>query len=132
MVAWPSTLPAPLNAVSITLGDNTKRRKCESGRTEVRRFGSGMPDTCTAIFRLFSADIDTFINFYEKTSNMGLNWFSATWIATDLGYTTHYARIVGYPKRTASGKLYSDFSVNLHIKKIASCWPDTTWPVLTP
>jgi hypothetical protein len=79
-----------------------------------------------------NADIVTFLEFYEKTSNMGLNWFSAPWIADDLGYTTHYARIVGYPKRTASGKRYSDFSVNLQIKKSASCWPDTTWPILAP
>ena len=130
MVAWPSILPAPYVVISSEWGNNTLRRKMQSGRQEVRRYGSGAPDSFTATFRMVWENVSIFIHFYERTANMGLNWFSADWIANDLGYTEHLARIVGYPKRIGHGKIYSDFSVTLHIKKTASCWPDTTWPEL--
>jgi hypothetical protein len=131
MILWPTNISPPLNAVNISYGDNSKRRKCESGRTEVRRFGSGSPDICSATFRMLKSDIPNFIEFYEVTSNMGLNWFSADWLS-DLGYTSHAARIIGYPKRSAYGTIYNDFSVNLQIKELSTCWPDTLWPTLAP
>jgi hypothetical protein len=132
MVEWPSMLPSPYIVINSELGNNTLRRKLQSGRQEVRRYGAGAPDQFSATFRLVRDDVAAFIHFYERTSNMGLNWFSAPWILTDLGYTDYLARIVGYPKRAGHGKLYSDFSVTLHIKKMSTCWPDTTWPELAP
>ena len=132
MVTWPTTLPAPTNTTSVAFGDNSKSRKCQSGRSEIRRYGSGRPDPFNAVFRVRGVLVPDFLLFYAQTSNMGLNWFDAPWIASDLGYTGCYGRIVGYPKRQFYGKIYSDFSVILHIRKISSCWPDTTWPVLAP
>ena len=130
MVVWPSEFPAPYASFSATMGNNTLRRKLQSGRQEVRRYGSGAPDVFSATFRMVGENAATFIHFYERTANMGLNWFSAPWIEESLGYDDHLARIVGYPKRSGHGTHYNDFSVTLHIKKTSTCWPDTTWPEL--
>ena len=130
MCVWPSVLPGPDNDLTITSGSNVQVRKLGSGRKEVRRFGHGAPDVVQCNFHIMNNNVADFEYFYENTSNMGLNWFSAPWIAASLGYTTHYARIIGYPKRTGHGTIFSDYAVVLHIKQIASCWPDTTWPIL--
>jgi hypothetical protein len=130
MVEWLAILPAPYISISGTQGNNTLRRKLQSGRQEVRRYGSGAPDEFSVTFRILNENLLDFKNFYERTLNMGLNWFSADWIESNLGYSDHLARIVGYPKRMGHGRLYSEFSVTLHIKKTAGCWADTSWPEL--
>lgn len=133
MVAWPENLPPPLrDNLSTTQGDNAVRRSTQSGRVEVRKFGSGAPDEITCTFRLFgAAEVETFEYFFSHEANLGVNWFSASWL-TLLGYAGHAARIVGYPRRTGHGTIYSDYAVTLHVKPSASVRADTEWPVEGP
>ena len=129
-VTWPDNFPVPLeDSFQETFGDNMERRVCGSGRTEVRRFGSGSTPSIVTTLRLRN-DVVTpkeFELFYSNDLNMGLNWIDAPWVASVLGYPGCYARISGYMKKSAVGKIYSDFSVILQIKKASECWADTTW-----
>ena len=126
-ISWPSTFPAPFNTATLSAGDNAERRTLQSGRKEVRRFGSGSNDSLTGTLRILRTDVDSFMTFWSKDLNMGLNWIDAGWTSDRLGYTDSYVRIVGYLKRKASGTVYSDFTVVFQIKKASECWADTTW-----
>ena len=128
MATWPAGLPAPQKKISITPGDTRTERKLQSGRTEFRRFGNGKPDQAKVLFRLLWAQWTTFKTFYEYDLNLGLNWFSASWLAT-LGYDAHKAKILGYPREVARQGYYMDIVCTLMIQKTA--WivgEDTTWP----
>lgn len=143
MAAWPSsTLPDPLNeGMSITSGSTVKLRKLESGRNESRRFGDGMPDQLTCTFRLLhSAQYDSpdssttvtinqleyFNDFFDNDLNQGVNWFTADWL-TDLGYTSHKARFLGYPKVSGVQGYYYDLQATLLIQRSAWAAADTEW-----
>lgn len=127
-VTWPETLPGPLaSSLRVSAGTNAARRRTQSGRVEVRRFGAGAPDMVDATFRLLHADVAAFRHFHERTCNLGLNWFTAPWLAA-LGYLEHCARIVGHPRRTGKGTLYSDYACRLAVRPLAEAWADTFWP----
>lgn len=127
-VAWPETLPGPLaSSLRVSAGTNAARRRTQSGRVEVRRFGAGAPDLVDATFHLLHADVAAFRHFHERTCNLGLNWFTAPWLA-HLGYLEHCARIVGHPRRTGKGTLYSDYACRLAVRPLAEAWADTFWP----
>jgi len=127
MATWPATLPAPLrDGVSVELGNNSVARKCQSGRTEAVRYGSGSPDRWQVKIRLLGAQFDVFRSFFNADLNIGTNWFSAEWITKDLGYSDHKGKVVGYPQETVSGKdsdgiAYKDVSFELIIKPSANC-----------
>lgn len=128
MATWPTTLPAPQKNIGIVPGDTRKDRKLQSGRSEFRRFGDGKPDQMKTLFRLTWAEWDTFKEFYAHELNLSVNWFSADWL-TDLGYDSHKARILGYPREIALQNHYVDVLCNLIIQKTA--WivgEDTEWP----
>lgn len=130
MASWPSTLPAPQKSISITPGDTRKDRRLQSGRTEFRRFGDGKPDEARVPFRLTWAEWDIFKEFYAHDLNLGINWFSADWLA-DLGYDAHKAKILGYPREVALQSYYVDVLCTLLIQKTA--WivgEDSEWPCL--
>ncbi len=131
MATWPAGLPAPQKKISITPGDTRVERKLQSGRTEFRRFGDGKPDQAKVLFRLLWAQWETFKTFYEYDLNLGLNWFSASWLAT-LGYDVHKAKILGYPREVARQGYYVDVVCMLMVQKTA--WiigEDTEWPCAT-
>ncbi|WP_320055752.1 hypothetical protein [Desulfuromonas thiophila] len=131
MAAWPSNLPGPQRTISVRPGSNLTRQTWQSGRAEVRRFGAGTPDQVTVQFRLFNEDCAAFQYFCDRTANHGVNWFSAPWLAA-MGYPSHRARILGYPKRKGRGVRYSDYSVTLLIQDAASAPEDTFWPSAGP
>ena len=127
MTTWPENLPGPNRTLPIEAGTNTKSRNLQSGRLEVRRFGSGAPDRATVVFRLFNEDVSAFLYFFDRQTNLGVNWFSAAWLPA-MGYSDHKARILGRPKRKAAGVHYSDFSATLLIKAADDCpESDTFW-----
>lgn len=127
VVSWPAALPWPIFQSSGELGSNLLSRELQSGRRESRRFGSGAPDVWRVQLRVRHDQAQSFLDFYERVTNMGLNWFAAPWLS-HLGYEDHMARIVGYPSRKGVGSLHSDFAVTIHVKPAAKVWPDTTWP----
>jgi len=134
MATWPETLPAPVrDGLSIEFGDNSLSRKCQSGRTEFVRFGSGAPDRFTMKIRLIGNKFDTFRSFFNNDLNRGTNWFSASWITDELGYFDHKGKIVGYPQEQVSGRngygmAYKDVTFELIIKPSANCpADDTVW-----
>ena len=128
MATWPAGLPAPQKKISITPGDTRVERKLQSGRTEFRRFGDGKPDQAKVLFRLLWAQWETFKTFYEYDLNLGLNWFSASWLA-GLGYDAHKAKFLGYPREVARQGYYVDIVCTLMVQKTA--WivgEDSEWP----
>lgn len=126
MATWPDNLPGPMRAISVQAGSNLVSRAVQSGRREIRRFGSGAPDKVTVQFRLFNTDVAAFEYFFNRTANLGINWFTADWLPA-MGYSSHSARILGYPKRKAAGAVYSDYSVTLLIMETVYCPEDTAW-----
>ena len=128
MAEWPLTLPAPQKKISITPSDTRVGRRLQSGRTEYRQFGDGQPDQAKVLFRLTWAQWETFKHFYDRTLNLGLNWFTANWLTT-LGYTDHGAKILGYPREIARQGYYVDVMCTMLIQK--TDWiigEDTSWP----
>ena len=128
MATWPAGLPAPQKKISITPGDTRIERRLQSGRTEFRRFGDGKPDQVKVLIRLMWAQWDTLKEFYERDLNLGLNWFSASWLA-GLGYSEHKAKILGYPREVARQGYYVDIVCTLMVQK--TVWiigEDTAWP----
>ena len=131
MATWPAGLPAPQKKISITPGDTRVERKLQSGRTEFRRFGDGKPDQLKVLFRLLWAQWETFKTFYEYDLNLGLNWFSASWLA-GLGYDAHKAKFLGYPREVVRQGYYVDIVCTLMVQK--TIWiigEDTEWPCAT-
>ena len=97
-VVWDSGLPAPLmeNAAMVS-GNNIKRRKCQDGSYEQRRFGSGAPDRWQMTWRLTATEHDDFRAFWRDDLDFGTKWLYGSWLDL-LGYSSSYAaRIVGYP-----------------------------------
>jgi hypothetical protein len=107
------------------------RQKWQSGRSEVRRFGAGAPDRVPVQFRLLNEDAATFEHFFDRQANLGVNWFSAPWLAT-LGYPSHAAKIVGHPKRKGVSGRWSDYSVTLLVQEAAYVPDDTFWSSAGP
>ena len=129
MATWPDTLPAPKNAgLSVTLGSNVLYRKTQSGRQEILRYGSGAPDRWKASFVFHGSQIAIFDSFFTNDLNLGVNWFSAPWISSKLGYANHLARIIGYPSEKIDGARMKEISVELLIKKSSACPADAAWP----
>lgn len=131
-VTWPETLP-PIERgdLSVTPLSNSVRTKKLSGRTEVRTYGSGAWAKGVGTLRLPNDLVATLQSFYARTCNMGLNWFTADWLST-MGYTSHVARFVNYPRRKGKGVFKSDFSVRLLIAPATAVWDDTEWPSAGP
>ncbi len=128
MKAWPPGLNGPENDAQVKPGTNLFRRKLESGRTEVRRFGSGAPDVVTLSFYFSETDIETFTVWYDWDLNLGSNWFTADWLSI-IGYTSHAARFLGHPKYT--GKRGEEWRVSATVIVQKTAWvfsDDTTWP----
>ena len=128
MASWPSTLPAPQKNIIIIPGDTRKERRLQSGRYEFRRIGNGKPDQAKVPFHFTWAEWDIFKGFYAHELNFGINFFSADWI-TSLGYATHKAKILGYPREIARQNYYVDIFCNLLIQK--TDWiisEDSEWP----
>ncbi|MCK5245227.1 MAG: hypothetical protein KAJ90_08150, partial [Desulfobacterales bacterium] len=127
MAEWPTGLPAPQKKIGVTPGDTRIERKLQSGRTEFRRFGNGMPDQLKVLIRLLWAQWETFKIFYEYDLNLGVNWFSADWLIV-LGYDDYKAKILGYPREVARQNHYVDVVCDLLIQKTS--WiigEDTSW-----
>ena len=127
MAAWPDSLPAPLRSISVTAGSNMSRQEWQSGRADNRRFGSGAPDRVKVQLRLHYTQIPTFEYWYNRDANMGINWFTADWLA-NLGYTSHMARLVGYPKLKGKSTVYADYTMTLLVQEAIYCPDDTEWP----
>ncbi len=129
MQTWPSTLPAPENTVKIEAGSTLRSRKLESGRREVRRFGDGAPDRATVLFKFKADEFDEFVTFFEEDLNLGVNWFSAAWLSSVLGYSDHGARCLGYHQVKAKEPEETQIAVTLIMQKTG--WisvADTDWP----
>lgn len=127
-ITWPETLPAPLRTgLKITPNPDVRARDTQSGRLELLRFGAGNPDTLTCTLRLRGDQVARFELFYARDLNMGRNWIDADWLASALGYTDHFLRIVGYvPRQDESPR--SDYALTCSIARRADCPADTTWP----
>ncbi|MBM9615303.1 hypothetical protein JWJ90_13545 [Desulfobulbus rhabdoformis] len=137
-VTWPLTLPAPLRTnLTITPVPDVRARTLQSGRKELRRWGSGGGDTLTCVFRLLhnhlthGDQVASFENLWDRELNFGLNWIDADWLPL-LGYNDHYCRITGYSPVQGKGIIYTDYSVTFAIQKSAKTWPDTLWPIEGP
>lgn len=128
MAEWPSTLPPPQKRISLTPGDTRKIRDSVSGRKEIRRMGSGAPDQIRILFRLTWAQWAIFKRLHEWDLNLGLNWFSASWLTT-LGYSAHKARLLGYPREVARQQYFVDVIATLLVQATADIiGEDTLWP----
>lgn len=99
--AWPASIAAPERESLVCKPlDGLARRRCQSGRTEVRRFGAGVPALVEAEVIVPAADLDDWVAFYEEDCACGALWFTADWIE-DIGYTaSHVGRFYGYPRST--------------------------------
>lgn len=129
MATWPTTLPVPLrDNATCTIGNNVLYRKMESGRREVRRYGSAAPDKWTLTLRLKKDQIDLFNTFFRVNLNLGTNWFTADWITTRLGYPDHKGKFASYPTLQTDAGSYQDVTIDILIKKSAACAADTAWP----
>ena len=125
-VAWPSYLPPPLvEGAKLTAGSNVRRRQCQSGRVEQRRFGTGAPDSWQLTWRLTADEHDDFRAFYSDDLDLGVEWITADWL-TQLGYGAGYeARLLGYPQerimRYNSGtEGHADVSCEVLVKEAAA------------
>lgn len=127
MATWPATLPCPQKKPTITPGSTLKRRKLQSGRTEVRRFGDGAPDTVQVIIRFMGNDFAEFEHFYARDLNMGINYFDAPWLVL-MGYEAHKARILGYLQRNGKRPFYDEYSITLLVQRAEWCFEDVGWP----
>lgn len=127
MAAWPSHLPGPSKAFSIAPGTGTVPRKTQSGRTDRRCWGSGFPDTITSQVRIPNEYVEDFQTFFKVALNMGVNWFTASWLPL-FGYDSHVAKFIKFPKRKGVGPLYCDYSVSLLVIPASQAPADTTWP----
>lgn len=96
---WPAAIPGPERSALRRVPVSTiARRRVQSGRTEVRRFGAAAPDRLAAPLVVAAAEYDSLVEFYESDCNLGTVWFTADWIQT-LGYAAGYVgRIIGLPK----------------------------------
>lgn len=129
MATWPDTLPAPQGNYSSTEGCNGIMRRGQSGRLEIRRYGSAAPSTGSYRWSFTESQKEIFDRFYRVDLNLGINWFSAPWIAL-LGYPAHKARIVGYVPYTGQTSGRFDYAMTLLIKKASACpVDDIVWPV---
>jgi len=127
MAVWPTTLPGPQrDGLTVTLGTNVVSRTTQAGRVVKTRYGSGAPDRISAQLRFLPADYEIFKLFFERDLNFGLNWFSSGWLIK-LGYLTHKAKIHGYPVVTIKHLYYTELSVEMIIKPVAACPPDSSW-----
>lgn len=126
MATWHNDLPDPSRSISVTAGSNLSKKKWQSGRTENRRFGAGAPDRVKMQIRLKTEQVRTFESWYNRDLNLGINWFTADWLA-GLGYTTHSARIVEYPKLKGQSPLHADYILSLAVQETAYVPADTAW-----
>ena len=135
-VAWPDALPTPLRSgLKITPNPDVKARAAQSGRKEIRRWGTGKGDTLNCTLRLWNDhpvhgdQVTMFKRFWDRQLNFGLNWINADWLETGLGYSGYYLRIIGYSQRRAEGEFYQDFLLLFTLQAMAAVWTDTLWPV---
>lgn len=137
-ITWLSILPAPQRSgLVIKPNPDVYVRETQSGRKELRRFGSSKPDTITCTLRLrrehpqHGDQVAAFKEFWSRDLNFGLNWINAGWLDL-LGYTNHYCRIIGYSPCQSSGLFFSDYSVTFAVQKTTAVWwANTTWPSLS-
>jgi hypothetical protein len=136
-VAWPATLPAPQRSgLRIVPNPDVKARLTQSGRKELRRWGKGGGDTITCTLRLWNDHPDhgdqvaIFERLWARDLNFGLNWIDAEWLATVLGYTGYYLRIIGHSPCRSVGGIYTDYSLTVNVKLAAALWADTAWPAV--
>lgn len=127
MATWPDDLPGPQAGWQMTAGSNALSRKAQSGRIEVTRYGSGAADHGTCTFKFIGAQKDLFESFYRIGLNLGVNWFSASWL-TGMGYPDHKAKVAGYVPVTGAPPGRYEYAVTLYIKKTSACPADTAWP----
>ena len=128
MAAWPTGLPGPQAGYTITEGSNALGRKTQSGRPETRRFGSGAAAQGAFPFKFTAAQKVVFDAFFRVDLSLGINWFSAPWLA-DLGYPNHKAKIAGYVPVKGAPPGRTEYTITLHIKKTSACpATDVTWP----
>lgn len=132
--SWPTTLPAPLRAgLTITPNPNVKARAAQSGRKELRRWGSGGGDAITCTLRLFRNHPDhgdqvaIFEEFWDRELNFGLNWIEADWLVTALGYSGYHLRITGYSQREGMGTIFEDYSITINVRPSVETWANTEW-----
>lgn len=115
---WPTGLPDPNEVLSITFGSNVEKRTVQSGRIELRKFGTGNPDSMAVLLHLKKpSEIYTFWKFFEVTLNKGINFFSADWITTLLGYSGFYGKVVGYPIRRLKTKNLSIYQLTVIVQE---------------
>lgn len=99
-----------------------------SGRREVRRFGSGAPDTMSVKWVLTAAELAYLDTFYTTNLNLGTNWFTASWLTT-CGYASHAARFLGHYQHRIVTKNLFEISATLIVQTQALVpVADTSWP----
>ena len=125
MSVWPALLPAPLRAVNIIPGSKTESQEQSSGRRIVRNWGHIPPDRVTVQFRIQKDLVAEFYYFWHHTGMDGI-WFTASWLS-EMGYTDHKARILGYPRRKGVDINWSDFAVTLLVYPSAYCVDGELW-----
>jgi len=125
MNAWPTLLPSPLRAVSITPGDKSLSQDSLSGRRIIRNWGHASADRVTVQFRI-NKDLESEFNYFWHRVGMDVTWFTAEWL-TSMGYTDHKARILGYPRRKGVDIQWSDFAVTLLVYPSAYCVDGGEW-----
>ncbi|AGW12845.1 putative alkanesulfonate ABC transporter membrane protein [Megalodesulfovibrio gigas DSM 1382 = ATCC 19364] len=115
---WPATLPTPMQrTVSTTRMDTRLRRETQSGRIEVRRFGSGAPAQADVTFRCLGNQATALLTFHRDACRNGARWFTAPWLPL-LGFPAHAARFFTPPQRAGRGDLYSDYTTTLLVRGI--------------
>lgn len=130
MITYPSTLPPPQRpSLKVVAGTNLVRRETQSGRIEIRKFGVGAPDKITIKFHLKTDEIPAFKWFFERETNLGINWFSASWLPM-LGYQDHKIRFLNYPRTVVKTAHYHILSATFIVQETAFCPVDTFWPTL--
>jgi len=139
-VNWPEGVPPPLRwKVGTSPLSTVKSRRTESGRTEVRRFGSGEPDKLEAVWLLTASEYQIFRRFYEGPPwyakdgtrldcQLGAVWITADWL-WELGYYHHEIRFWSSPRARRFGTAVEVTATMLiqHEDRIVREWPLWEW-----
>ena len=139
-VSWPEGVPPPLRwKVGTSPLPTVKSRRTESGRTEVRRFGSGEPDKLEAVWLLTASEYQIFRRFYEGPPwyaedgvrldcQLGTVWITADWL-WELGYYHHEIRFWSSPRVRRFGAAVEVTATMLiqHEDRIMREWPLWEW-----
>ena len=118
LTSWPSGVSAPsVSDLRIIPTESVKIRRLESGRVEVRRFGSGAPYRFEGSIEMSQTEYETFCQWYEGDHELGTVWSEADWLST-IGFSsdTYVVRVIVLPKAARHNGHRATVSFNLLVQ----------------